>query len=126
MELLMDTLKDLPLHDSVIYGIVVTEGSVHVSVMSEMGTSIVIRLTQAYVLRVENFLLGNIIFDVRVDRCRHVEEDALVNRLQTLFPDGLLNRQSIRKILQEDMILVEITPSYGCSIACLCVSVDIL
>lgn len=110
------------LHDGFVDGILLSGKEATVLLRTVSGETFDMKLSDVEYLKADDFLQGNIILQV-VLHTGDCPADLLAS-LCALSPydpgagDFLLRLQA--RVRDEQMVLVEITPSYGCSLLALC------
>jgi hypothetical protein len=82
----------------------------------------IVTLTGVVCLRVDNFLEGNIILDVVVQSGPNVREADVLFALSIneKSKHGDFVGVTMDRIRRNELYLVQVNPSYGCTLACLC------
>lgn len=115
------------LHDGFLEGIIVKENkSATLTLRDVTGVQYELELGAVEHLCANDFREGNIILDLTVERGK----DCDASLLRTLFDNKYLESRPgflvalLQRIEAEDLTLVSIDPSYGCSFVALCRTVN--
>ncbi len=116
------------LHDGFLKGIVVgSQNTAYVLLNDRQGAEFNLVLSGVEKLRAQDFREGNIILDVSVYNSSQIDDRELCE-LYDLGAEGasqnFLNSLKAR-IVENDSVLVQINPSYGCSLLALCRNVTV-
>lgn len=128
-------MHDPDFHDGYLDGIHTTGKTVELALRHVSGDEFQMTLLGVETFRADEFLLGNIVLDVRVTSGRRVPPDDLstlylaphpsvdrkVHEKHAEFIDGIITR-----IERRDVILFEMSSSYGCTISAICKGVEVL
>lgn len=119
-----DQLISPNFHDGAVMGVrLLSANSCDIFVRTETGEDYRITLTGVACLRVTNFLLGNIIFDIAIRQGAGYSEQTL-SSLYGLHSGRERDRSFLSKLMDkvrlEEPRLVEINSSIGCELTALC------
>lgn len=114
------------LHDGWVAGLVVREGAAQVLLEDTEKRRYSLHLRQVERLLATDFREGNIILDVVVRPCQSDDGKLLarLHGLQSVDKEGNFLAALLERAVAEGALIVEINPSYGCSIVALCKQVE--
>lgn len=116
-------------HDCYVLGIFSdrVEGKAEITILCEFcGARLAVVLDGIFRMSVHDFWEGNIISDLIQHEWPDMRLEWLADLLHTGDPEELREPHAdIDRIRNENMILVHVTPSYGCEILALCKSVTV-
>lgn len=121
-------------HDGYLDGIHTTGKTVALALRHVSGDRFKMTLAGVETFRADQFLLGNIILDIEVTSGKRVQPEDL--SILYLAPHPSVDRQVhekharliesiITRIERRDVILFEVSSSYGCYISAICKGVDV-
>ena len=121
------SLRDL--HDGHLLGIMLTEKQCTLFISDIREVVHQLKMEAVERLRADNFLQGNIVLDVTVETGIAVEESDVLYALSMDEDDAGRHRHYIdgllRRIENGELCLVQLAPSYGCALTCLCANVTL-
>ena len=115
------------LHDGSVLGVACHDGQATVDVADALGNRHRLVLSGVERLRAHDFREGNIILDVIVRVCDS-DDAAVLKRLFDLGDtraDVAFLAQLLTRAEADQMLLVEVNPSYGCSLTALCRRIEL-
>jgi hypothetical protein len=116
-------------HDANILGLVmVSKNKLLLPIHLVDGSNVCIVLNDVVCLRSDDFREGNIVLDITVSRGSAVEmsEIAYAHGLEKFLSSesSLFLKKSIQDFLKEKRILVQVNPSFGCRLVCICGEIE--
>ena len=120
-----DSIIDPPVHDAKILGMLVTsQKKLIISMQLVDGSNVCLVLNDIKRIRSDGFREGNIVLDITIWKGDEVDlkKIAYVHGLETFYPldSSSYIQQAMHDFLHEERLLVQIEPSYGCKLACIC------
>jgi hypothetical protein len=126
-----DSIIEPNVHDAQILGLIMLEDNRLLLLIQATDKSILcFAFNDLDCLRVDDFKKGNIILDITVSSGSEVEivDIAYVYGLEKFIPldkNGYLNK-AVQSFLNGKKLLVQINPSYGCKVVCVCGGIEVL
>ena len=117
--------QQINLHDGLLTEISIREKDVLLKVKQVDGTLCRIVLNDVLVFKADDFLMGNIILDIRFFTLNEVNQSELTQLMGSLYDDGIVNDVIIKQSTSEKRVYFELNPSYGCQITSICSSINI-
>lgn len=108
------------LHDGVICGILLQEDQLVLPVQLVDGSKHCLVMQGVERLRVDDFRQGNIILDVTVASGAQIDPADVAYACDIGVEAAPLLQKTIDRLIERDLIVVRINPSYGCSAVCIC------
>jgi hypothetical protein len=118
-------------HDANILGVIMlTQKQLLLPIETVDGLALYIALDDVVCLRVDDFREGNIILDISVLSGTEVEmkDIAYAHGLESFLScqSNSFLEKAIQNFLSRKQYLVQVNPSYGCKLVCICNKVEVL
>ena len=89
------------------------------------GSHYEIELCNVHRLRAMDFMEGNIVFEMIIEKGKLSDHNILMQLLQISDKKDKYFERILDKIAKNEVILVQLNPSYGCELTALCESIII-